>query len=111
MDTLKNIAKTYFLNFSNKDIGLLANMFTDDVELRDWNYHGKGIDEVIEINKKIFANNDKILVSPLKIWQAEESLIIADLEIDIGNPKKELVLDILAFEKDKIKKIIAYKGN
>tara|TARA_B100001057_G_scaffold428096_1_gene453284 strand:+ start:6484 stop:6819 length:336 start_codon:yes stop_codon:yes gene_type:complete len=111
MDTIKKIAKTYFLNFSNKDISLLEKMFTDDVELRDWNFHGKGIQEVIEINKKIFANNDKILVSPLKIWQVEENLIIADLEIDIGNPKKELVLDILVFEREKIKKIIAYKGN
>ena len=110
MNNLKVIAKNYFKNFSNKDISALENMFTDDVELRDWVFNVRGIKNVIDVNIKIFNNNDKILVKPLNIWQID-NLIFADLEIDTGKEKKELVLDILHFNIDKIKKITAYKGN
>lgn len=110
MNNLKVIAKNYFKNFSNKDIIALENMFTDDVELRDWVFNVRGIKNVIDVNIKIFNNNDKILVKPLNIWQID-NLIFADLEIDTGKEKKELVLDILHFNIDKIKKITAYKGN
>ncbi len=110
MNNLKVIAENYFKNFSNKDISALENMFTDDVELRDWVFNVRGIKNVIDVNIKIFNNNDKILVKPLNIWQID-NLIFADLEIDTGKEKKELVLDILHFNNDKIKKITAYKGN
>tara|TARA_B100000686_G_scaffold337202_1_gene408023 strand:+ start:542 stop:874 length:333 start_codon:yes stop_codon:yes gene_type:complete len=110
MSNLKPIAENYFKNFSNKDIKALKNMFTDDVELRDWVFNVKGIENVIDVNIKIFKNNEKILVKPLNIWQID-NLIFADLEIDTGKEKKELVLDILDFDHDKIRKIIAYRGN
>ena len=110
MNNLKVIAENYFKNFSNKDISALENMFTDDVELRDWVFNVRGIKNVIDVNIKMFNNNDKILVKPLNIWQID-NLIFADLEIDTGKEKKELVLDILHFNNDKIKKITAYKGN
>ena len=114
MTNLKEIAKTYFEHFSNKNLSELKKMFTEDVELRDWNFSAQGLEDVIKINEKIFANNSKILVRPLKLWEVnndKDKLIFADLEIDTGKEKKEIVLDILTFKNDKIKKITAYKGN
>ena len=54
MNNLKVIAENYFKNFSNKDISALENMFTDDVELRDWVFNVRGIKNVIDVNIKIF---------------------------------------------------------
>lgn len=114
MKSLKEIASKYFHFFSNKNINELEKMFTPEIELRDWNFHAKGLKEVIEINKKIFTKCPKLLVKPLNLWEsinANEQIIFANLEIDTGNVEKDLVLDLLFFKNNKINKIIAYKGN
>ena len=53
MTNLKEIAKTYFEHFSNKNLSELKKMFTEDVELRDWNFSAQGLEDVIKINEKI----------------------------------------------------------
>ena len=50
---LKEIALSYFRDFSNKDIASLKGFFANDIVLRDWEIEAEGIEAVIEANKNI----------------------------------------------------------
>ena len=51
--SLINTSKEYFRKFSNKDLSGLKKMFSRDVSLRDWEINVRGINQVIEKQKKI----------------------------------------------------------
>ncbi|MDC2979771.1 hypothetical protein OAY11_03075, partial [Pelagibacteraceae bacterium] len=59
---LVELAKKYFNYFSNKDIQNLQNLFSENVILKDWEIEAKGINEVVEANKKIFKSVKSISV-------------------------------------------------
>ena len=108
---LKKIALDYFSTFSNKNIESLKGFFSNDIVLRDWDIEAKGIDEVIEANKKIFNNVDCISVEPINLYQ-EGNIIFGELTILINKSETIYVVDIIEFNNEnKIKRIFAYKGN
>ena len=110
------LVKNYFNEFSKKNIEALDQMFADNITLRDWNFHGKNKNEVLEINRKIFKNTNKIDVKPLNLWVVMDkdlkgSTVFSDLKIEDEKKNFSLVLDIITFKGDKIISITAYKGN
>ena len=108
---LKKITLNYFRAFSNKNISLLKEFFSNDIVLRDWDIEAKGIDKVIEANKNIFNNVKSIFVDPINLYQ-EENIIIGELKILINESETLFVVDIIEFNKEnKIERIFAYKGN
>ena len=106
---LIEIAKIYFDSFSNKDIQSLKSLFSKKISLKDWDIEAKGINEVIEANKKIFNSVESIVVTPKNIYQ-EKFVVICEIDILINKSEKLKVIDILKFnEHKKIEEISAYK--
>ena len=110
MTELSAIAIQYFKDFSSKNIKTLKEHFSEDITLQDWEINAKGINEVIEANKKIFDEVESIKVNPIQIID-NENLLAAQLEITINGKEVIHVVDILKFnENNKISSIRAYKG-
>ena len=106
---LKDIIKNYFNYFSNKDIEKLKNLFSNNIRLKDWDIDAKGIDNVLDANKKIFDSVDTIVVSPINIYQ-DNMVLLCEINILINNAEKLNVIDIIKFNKDKkIIEISAFK--
>ena len=104
------LAKTYFEAFSNKDINILTNMFSDEIYLRDWEIDTKGKRNVTLATENIFKSVDSIIAAPQNIYQVERT-IISELEITINNDEVILVVDIIQFDQHNlIESIKAYKG-
>ena len=108
---LKEKVLGYLKCFSSKKISSLKDFFSTDIVLRDWEIEAHGIDEVIEANKNIFNNVKSIFVEIKNLYQ-EGNIVIGELEIIINKSETLFVVDIFEFnEKNKIKRIFAYKGN
>ena len=106
---LVELVKKYFDFFSNKDIQNLKNLFSENVILKDWEIEAKGINEVVEANKKIFNSVESITVIPKNIYQ-DNFVLICVIEILINKVEKLNVIDILKFNKNKkIEEISAFK--
>lgn len=107
---LKEIVLKYFECFSKKNIKSLKDFFSNDVVLKDWEIEANGIDEVIAANTNIFNNFKSIIVETKNLYQ-EKNIVIGELEIKLNNTEILRVVDIIEFnEKDKIKRIFAFKG-
>jgi ketosteroid isomerase-like protein len=109
MSNLKQLATTYFEMFSNKDLTGLSDIFTDDVNLRDWERSASGKADMLSANKDIFDAVNTITVTPLSLYE-ENSTVVAEIEILVNNEIKLLVVDVIKFENDKISSVVAYKG-
>jgi ketosteroid isomerase-like protein len=111
MENLKQICLSYFEQFEAKDMSALKVMFSENVSLRDWEIQAEGKEAVLAANQMIFAQADKIRVSPQHIYQ-EGHTVIAELEIVIDNTSKPLrVVDVIVFdESNRICAIRAYRG-
>ena len=105
--TLK--AKEYFQYFSEKNIKNLSNMFSEDVELKDWDIELKGKEDVVSGNQRIFNAVSKLSVEVRSISQVDNK-IYAEITVH-ADGEKIPVIDVIIFNKDsKIKSITAYKG-
>ena len=118
---IKNLASEYFKAFSNKQIGVLNNMFSQDVTLKDWELNLFGKEAVLKANKNIFDTVDSIEVKVVNLFVVGEKVIgdnvndkntvIGELEITINHIDILLVVDIIEFDDNgKIISIRAYKG-
>ena len=106
----KKIAKNYFKLFSGQNLDAIAEIFSDDIVLRDWELNVSGKFDVLSANQNIFNSVKSINVIPLKII-ADDRIVVAELEIIIDDKEHINVVDILEFDhNDKIKSIRAYKG-
>ena len=100
--------KEYFNFFSKKNLKQLDKMFSNDVELIDWNVRAKGKKKVLEINKKIFENKKINLIHYETYYNFFKKIAACKIQVVINN-KKLNVVDLIQFDKNlKIKKIIAY---
>ena len=109
MSTLKDQAIQYFEMFSNKDLTGLSEIFTDDVNLRDWERSASGKVGMLAANKDIFDAVNTIAVTPISLYE-ENSTVVAEIEVLVNNEIKLLVVDVIKFENDKISSVVAYKG-
>ena len=110
MYKIVNITKNYLEFFSKKNIKKLSELLSDDVILRDWENAANGKQDVLKVNKEIFAKAKSIKVNLISLNVIEKKAY-CELEIIINKTEKLLVLDILNYNEDnKICKINAYKG-
>ena len=106
---LKDIVKIYFSYFSNKDLQNLENLFSENINLKDWDINVMGKKEVLKANKNIFDSVESINVTPLNIYQ-DENVILCEIDILINEKEKLRVIDIIKFdENNKIEQISAFK--
>lgn len=109
-DLLKRLALKYFETFSNKDLDGLADMFADDVDLRDWNIQALGKTDVLVANKNIFNNVKTISVAPLELYR-DNNTVVAEIEILVNGEEYLSVVDVIMFnDEGKIVSVRAYKG-
>jgi ketosteroid isomerase-like protein len=113
MSNLKDQALEYFTAFSNKELDALAGMFDDHVTLRDWEMSASGKTAVLAANKNIFDSVETITVTPLKLYQ-DDNTVSAEISIDVydndGVTTVLKVVDVIEFVGDKIRSVRAYKG-
>jgi ketosteroid isomerase-like protein len=109
MSNLKQLATTYFEMFSRKDLDGLADMFTDDVTLRDWTRSASGKNDMLAANKDIFDSVNTITATPVALYE-EDDAVVAEIVILVNNDESLLVVDVIKFQDDKISSVVAYKG-
>lgn len=84
-------------------------MFSDEIVLSDPNIHCIGKKEVLNATQNIF-NSAKSINIKVKDMYAEDSTVIAELEILMDENDLIKIVDILKFDKhNKIMSINAYK--
>jgi ketosteroid isomerase-like protein len=102
-----SLALKYFTAFSEKRIDILEEMFTDDVELIDWDNHAQGKDAVLLANIAIFDTVKNIEIYIDQIGDGSDT-VFAEIKVIVDGTTLNVV-DVITFENNKIKKIRAYK--
>mgnify|MGYP003646352132 CR=1 FL=1 len=90
----------YFSAFSNKNIDLLSDMFSDDVELTDWNISVKGKQDVIMANENIFNSVNTIKVTPISFFSNGSSTYLVLICILINEDQTLNVSDVIRFNDE-----------
>ena len=115
---IKSVALDYFKTFERKDIDALADMFHEDISLKDWNISAQGKPDVIQANKEIFNNINKITVNVQNMYiSIEKRTVVAELQILADDEPPLPVVDIITYNLEslktypKIESIVAYRGN
>lgn len=111
MIDLAQRTRDYLRAFSARDLDALAEHFTDQVVLRDWDVGTvSGKSAVLATNQKLFASVTSIEARPLTIHVAG-STTIAELEIHVDGKLALLVADVIDFdEHGHITALRAYRG-
>lgn len=106
---LRTVCLKYFYYFTTKNIDKLAEMFDDNIELRDWDNSAKGKADVVAIYQNIFDSVDTISVTPYAVYR-DNNVTVSELCIRINGKEDILVTDVITFDEDKIVSVRAYKG-
>ncbi len=101
----------YFTAFESKDLTALADIYDDQVVLKDWDIECSGAKNVLAANESLFTSVENIKVDITRCSvDAMLQTATAEIVIDIDG-EEILVADVITFSKDgKIKNIRAYKG-
>jgi len=96
--------KQYFETFSNKDLDGLAEMFSDDVILTDWDIYEIGKENVLNANKRIFDSVDNISVHPYCYYGGNNSYAV-EIAIEVtskgsDNIEELQVVDVITFDEN-----------
>ena len=106
------IVEDYLYFFENKELDSIAELFSEDCYLVDWNVGkiiGKG--EVLSVYSNIFNSVEKIEVHITHIHEDLGGTLTCEMSLLIDG-EELLVVDIFEFnEEDQIKALRAYKGN
>lgn len=106
----KNKLINYFKFFSDKNIDLLSEMFSDDIELIDWDICVKGKPQVIEANKNIFNSVETIQIIPISFYSNSDTSYAIQISIVVNNTETLEVIDVIKFnDNGLISSINAYK--
>lgn len=119
--------KKYFSSFCSKNIGDLKNIFSDNVELKDWNNKFLGKEEVLKEIESIFNSFDSIQLNLINIYNfvdiinyendeylfttSSDNKFACQIEILFDNDQILHVIDLIEFDDNgKIINLTAYKG-
>tara|TARA_Y100001978_G_C23386017_1_gene287790 strand:- start:22 stop:360 length:339 start_codon:yes stop_codon:yes gene_type:complete len=104
----EKIVKNYIEAFNRKDINFIREILTEDVCLKDWIVNLNGMDNVINMFKEIFNNNDLLKIKLINLI-SDNDHFAAEIEIEISDKELLEVVDIFKFKNEKISSIKAYK--
>jgi len=105
------LLNNYFDLFSKKNINGLREMFSEDIELIDWEIHSNGVENVLKSNENIFSSVETIVIKLKNIYEKiSEKTFFCEILISINDGHPINVIDIIKLDdKNKIKLISAYK--
>ncbi|MFM1787028.1 MAG: hypothetical protein RL228_978 [Actinomycetota bacterium] len=102
--------RDFLTAYESKDIVAIAEMFSSDVLLRDWNLEVTGKAEALREFKKNFAAAQSLKISINTIY-VSESGAAAELEILVNQTELLKVVDVVTFDtSNKITSVVSYKG-
>ena len=102
------IAHQYFSTWNNHDLSGLRKLFSYDIELKDWDIHEIGLENVLKANQKIFESAPLIKAEIISVV-ANSTKVMAEIKIYINQNETIDVVDILEIDSSLIKNIKAYK--
>jgi hypothetical protein len=107
---LRPICKEYFIDWSDKKLDKIAELFADEIHLRDWNSAAFNKEQAVAFNKNIFDNVDTCAALPLYMYQ--DGLTVAcRLNVYINQENAFEVADLITFnEEGKIVELLAFRG-
>jgi ketosteroid isomerase-like protein len=96
--------------YENKDIQGVAELFAEDIFLRDWKISVKGKPDVLRETKKNFNAGGNININVLRTFE-DKNTVVAELHILVEGVENIYVTDIATFNSDGlIQTIRAYIG-
>ena len=102
------IADAYFNAWNRHDINDLRNLFSDNVELKDWDIHEIGIESVLKANSDIFESVPLINAEIINIAY-NSNKVMAEIKIHLDKKNTIDVVDIIKINQNLITSIKAYK--
>jgi hypothetical protein len=107
-----NFAKRYLGAFAAKDLDYLDSVYSDEIELSDWEGTTKGKEQVLTINKHFFDNVDLISFHVKDVAYNNKLIFICfDAIITSGKEKDQLtIVDMIKIDNNgKIQSVNAFK--
>src|SRR5512138_1291253 len=108
--TNKELCLLYLKRYAEKNLDGIAEIFDDEIVLRDWNIVVHGKHNALLETCKNFDTVKSIAIEPLFLYGNQDS-IAAELKITLNGTDKLYVIDVITFNPSgKIQSIRAYKG-
>lgn len=100
----------YISAYQAKDLSAIQEMFSDDIELRDWNILAVGIERALEETKANFDAATSISIEVVRLFVSNH-VVAGQLKITVNQDVELEVVDVVTFDDAGfIKQIRAYKG-
>lgn len=108
--TNKDLCLAYLKRYAEKNLDEIAEMFDDEIVLRDWNILVHGKQAALSETRKNFDSTQSIAIDVLFVYENQNSTA-AELKITLNENIELYVVDVITFDSSsKIKSIRAYKG-
>jgi len=106
----KEMFKQYLEYYCKMDIELVAEMFAEDIILRDWKISVQGKCEAVRETLSNFNASESIEIEILRLYEATNA-VAGELKIVVDRSEILYVTDIITFDdQGKISSIRAYIG-
>ena len=107
---LESLFSTYLDAYASKNEQAIANMFAENITLRDWQIAVSGKVAALKETRQNFQAAESIAIKILSMYTAKNS-IAGELEITVNGTEVLYVVDVLTFDAhNKIASIRAYLG-
>lgn len=108
--TNKELSLYYLESYAKKDLKSVAQLFADDIILRDWKIRVVGKEQALFETEKNFKAAQSLTIDVLSTYENNNS-IAAELKIVVNETEELFVVDILTFnDEGKITSIRAFLG-
>ncbi len=102
--------RRYLQLYAARDLEAIAELFAEQIQLRDWNLSVQGKAAALAETRHNFASVDSLQIEVLSLFESADG-VAGELRILIDGQEELHVLDVLRFDADgKIAEIHAYVG-
>ncbi|GMN11212.1 hypothetical protein MTsPCn9_20830 [Croceitalea sp. MTPC9] len=109
-DSHKAICLLYLKKYAERDLDAVAELFADDIVLRDWKIRVVGKEDALRETRKNFETVNTIDIEVLSTYE-NKNTVAAELKITINSTEELYVVDVITFDSNaKIASIRAYLG-
>lgn len=104
------IVRRYLEKYAEKDLDGVADMFAEDIVLRDWKIRVVGKAKAVDETRKNFESADSIAIAILATYENEDT-VATELRITVDATEVLHVVDVIQVNaQGKISAIRAYVG-
>lgn len=110
MKSNKERCLLYLKKYAEKDLSGVAELFADNISLRDWKIRVVGKENALSETRKNFEAADAIAIEVLSTYE-NKNTVAAELKITVNSTEELYVVDVITFNSNaKITSIRAYLG-